>query len=193
MCEYSGRLIAWMDGELPGGEAAEVEWHVSQCAECRRNVNAYAEVSQSFLACYETAMTAQPRRTTSRWALGSLAAAAVILVAILLAQPRAEHLAAIVPPPPHAPAMAFEKTLSPLARVRLRPRATHDHSLWSRLRNADFSRSSIPSRDQRERLTPVVQPWIAVEPSVEVALPADALFPPGAVPEGFSFIADVRP
>jgi hypothetical protein len=24
-------------------------------------------------------------------------------------------------------------------------------------------------------------------------LPADALFPPGAVPPGFSFIADVRP
>ena len=32
----------------------------------------------------------------------------------------------------------------------------------------------------------------AQEPVVEVALPADALFPPGAVPQGFSFIAEVR-
>jgi hypothetical protein len=166
MCEYSGRLIAWMDGESPGGEAAEVEWHVPQCAECRRNVNAYAEVSRTFLACYESAMAAQPRRTTSRWALGALAAAAAILAAILLAQPRAKQLSVFVPPPPHAPAMAFEKPLGPMVRVHSRPMATH---------------------------TPVVQPWIAVEPSVEVALPADALFPPGAVPEGFSFIADVRP
>jgi anti-sigma factor RsiW len=166
MCEYSGRLIAWMDGELPGGEAAEVEWHVSQCAECRRNVNAYGEVSRSFLACYEGAMAAQPPRTTSRWALGVLAAAAVILAAIFLAHPRAEQLALYVPPPPHAPVVAFEKSRGPIARVRSRPKATRE---------------------------PVVQPWIAVEPSVEVALPADALFPPGAVPEGFSFIADVRP
>jgi hypothetical protein len=34
---------------------------------------------------------------------------------------------------------------------------------------------------------------MAVEPTVEVALPAAALFPPGAVAPGFSFIADVRP
>jgi hypothetical protein len=166
MCEYSGRLIAWMDGELPGEEAAEVELHVRQCDKCGRNVNAYAEISQSFLACYETAMTAQPRRTTSRWALGALVAAAAILAVILLVQPRVEQLSVFVPPPPHAPAMAFEKPLGPMVRVRPRPRATH---------------------------APVVQPWIAVEPSVEVAFPADALFPPGAVPEGFSLIADVRP
>jgi hypothetical protein len=166
MCEYSGRLVAWMDGELPGGEGAKVELHVRQCAECRQNVNAYAEVGRSFAACYEAAMVAQPRRTTPRWVLGALAAAAAIMVAILLAHPRAEQLSVFVPPPPHAPAMAFEKPPEPMARVRSLPRETH---------------------------TPVVQPWIAVEPSLEVAFPADALFPPGAVPEGFSFIADVRP
>jgi anti-sigma factor RsiW len=166
MCEYSGRLIAWMDGELPGEEAAKVERHVQQCAECRRSVNAYEEVGGAFVACYKAAMIAQPRRTTFRWAVGGLAAAAAIVAAVLLVQPRNEQIAAFVPPPPHAPAMAFEKPPGPMVRVRSRPRATH---------------------------TPVLQPWIAVEPSVEVALPADALFPPGAVPEGFSFIADVRP
>jgi hypothetical protein len=167
MCEYSGRLIAWMDSELPGGEAAKLERHVSQCAECRGNVNAYAEVSRAFVACYEAAMAVPPRRTTSRWGLGALAAAAAILAAILLAQPRTEQLSVFVPPPPHAPAMAFEKPLGPMVRrVRSRP---------------SLARARV------------VQPWIAVEPSVKVALPADALFPPGAVPEGFSFIADVRP
>ena len=28
MCDYSGKLVAWMDGELPKGEAADVERHL---------------------------------------------------------------------------------------------------------------------------------------------------------------------
>ncbi len=166
MCEYSGRLIAWMDGELPGEEAINVERHVGQCVECRQAVSEYAEVSGAFLAGYEATLVVRPQRKTIRWAVGVVAAAAVILAAILFAQPRAERLPVFVPPPPHAPAVAFEKPPGPMVRVR--------------------SRRS-PTR------TPVRPAWIAVEPSVEVALPADALFPPGAVPQGFSFIADVRP
>jgi len=34
--------------------------------------------------------------------------------------------------------------------------------------------------------------WAPAEPTIQVELPAELLFPPGAVPEGFSFIADVR-
>ena len=53
MCEYSGRLIAWLDRELPDEEATNVAWHLGQCAECRQAVRAYEEVSGAFLACYE--------------------------------------------------------------------------------------------------------------------------------------------
>jgi hypothetical protein len=166
MCEYSGRLIAWMDQELPGEEATNVEWHVAQCAECRRAVTGYAEVSGAFLACYQAAMAVHPRRKTSLWALGGVAAAAAILAAILLAHPRAEQLSMHIPPPPEAPAIAFEKPAMKISVARAR-------------------RAPAPR--------PIRTPWIAVEPTVEVALPADALFPPGAVPQGFSFIADVRP
>jgi hypothetical protein len=166
MCDYSGRLIAWMDGEALGEEAANIEWHVRQCAKCRQAVNRYAEVSGAFVACYEAAMAAQPRPKTSLWALGGMAAAVAIVAAILLAQPQAERFPVIVPVSPHPPATAFERPPAPIVRVR--------------------------SRRSRSR-APVRPPWIAAEPSVEVALPADALFPPGAVPPGFSFIADVRP
>ena len=166
MCEYSGRLIAWMDGELADQEVANVEGHVGKCAECQRAVSGYAEVSAAFLAGYEAALGAQPQRKTVPWAVGVVAAAAAILAAIFFAQPRAEKLSVFVPSPPHAPAIAFEKPSGPMVRVR--------------------SRRS-PAR------APARTPWIAVEPSVEVALPADALFPPGAVPQGFSFIAEVRP
>jgi Putative zinc-finger len=166
MCEYSGRLIAWLDHELGDQEATNVEWHVGQCAECRCAVNAYQQVSGAFLLCYEATMTVQKARNRPLWALSGVAAAAAILAAFLLAPPRTEKLAAHIPSPPHAPPMAFELSPAPVAGVRS-------------LRRPD----PVPVRSQ----------WIAVEPTVEVALPADALFPPGAVPAGFSFIADFRP
>lgn len=173
MCEYSGKLIAWLDHELPDQEATNVEWHVGQCAECRAAVAAYREVSDAFLVCCQSALAAPPRRNRRKWAWSGVAAtaAAAILTAILLVQPRAEKLSVHAPPLPHAPAIAFERPaferpVRPIVRARSLP-----------------SPAQIPVRSQ----------WIAVEPTVEVTLPADALFPPGAVPEGFSFIADVRP
>jgi hypothetical protein len=32
---------------------------------------------------------------------------------------------------------------------------------------------------------------LPTEPAIEIAIPSDAMFPPGAVPEGVSFVADV--
>lgn len=177
MCEYSGKLIAWLDHELPDQEATNVEWHIGQCAECRAAVAAYQEVSDAFLICCEAAMVAPPRRNSRIWAWSGVAAAAAaaILTAILLLQPRAEKLSVYVPAPPHAPAIAFERPAFE------RPAFQHPEPIV-RARSLRGP-AQIPVRSQ----------WIAVEPTVEVALPADALFPPGAVPEGFSFIADVRP
>jgi hypothetical protein len=164
MCDYSGRLIAWLDHELPGEEATKVERHVGQCGECRQAMREYEEISASFLTCYEAAIAVEGRRKTPLWAMGGVAAAAV-LVGILLAQPRTESLA-FVPQSPRPPAFALEIVEPPRPIVAVRP---------------------------RHRSAPIQSQWIAVEPTVEVALPADALFPPGAVPQGFSFIADVRP
>ncbi len=164
MCEYSGRLIAWMDHELPGEEATNIERHVGQCAECRQALSDYEEVGAAFLTCYEAAIAVQPRWKTPLWAAGGIAAA-VVLAAILLAQPRAESVA-LVPQSPRPPAFALEIVEPPRPIVAVR---------------------------RRRRPAPIQSQWIAVEPTIEVALPADALFPPGAVPQGFSFIADVRP
>lgn len=176
MCEYSGRLIAWLDRELPDEEATNVAWHLGQCAECRQAVRAYEEVSGAFLACYEArcarkAASDPSRANASVWMMGGLAAAAV-LVALLLVQPRTERLTIHVPSPPHAPQIAFEKPAAPVPILHV----------YSR-------RSPAPASVE----SPVRPQWIFVGPTVEVALPAEALFPPGAVPPGFSFIADVRP
>lgn len=164
MCNFSGKLIAWMDHELGEAEATNVEWHVRRCAECRHAVRRYQEITGAFLDCYAAAMPAQRTRIPWIWAGVAGAAAAAMLLAAVLARPRPEHLPTL-PPAMHAPAIAFEKTPARIvvARVRHKPHPQ-------------------PIRTQ----------WIAEEPTVEIALPADALFPPGAVPVGFSFIADVR-
>jgi anti-sigma factor RsiW len=166
MCEYSGRLIAWLDRELLDDEATNVEWHVGQCDECRKAVSEYREVSDVFLACYEGRMSEEPASKPHPWrwvaTFAGVAAAAAIAAIIVLAQPPVEKLS-FHPPSPRPPAPAL--ILAARSGVPLRHRA-------------------VPS--------PIRRPWTAEEPVVEVALPADALFPPGAVPEGFSFIADVR-
>lgn len=166
MCNFSGKLIAWLDHELPEVEAVNVERHVQQCAECRGSVSAYQEISGAFLGCYLSCYMGRipARRGRYRWgwvaAAGGIAAA--ILLAVVLSRRPVERLAVQLPPPPPAPMMAYERQVSekPARRV---------------------PRRSIP-RPQ----------WTPVEPMVEIAFPADAFFPPGAVPAGFSFIASVR-
>ncbi|MBV9770151.1 MAG: zf-HC2 domain-containing protein [Bryobacterales bacterium] len=170
MCEFSGRLIAWLDRELVDENAIQVEGHVAHCAECRKAVAVYEEVSSAFLACCEEAMARAPRNPRY-WgpAVGAVAAAAVIVVVIFFNRPRIEKLSAGLPPTPHAPAIAFEK-LGPAAPVPL----------------ARTKRRHIPAPAHND------PQWVPGEQTIQVAIPADALFPPGAVPEGFSFIADVH-
>jgi len=160
MCEYSGKLIAWLDRELQEDEAINVRWHVGQCAECRQAVKAYEEVSRAFLPCYEAAMAAKGRSWWPR-TLALMGTAAAILLAFAVWPRPAEKLTLRAPAAQPAPAMAFERPTPATVLVR--------------------ARRAAPQRV-----------WIAEEPVVEIALPADALFPPGAVPAGFSFIADVR-
>jgi hypothetical protein len=33
--------------------------------------------------------------------------------------------------------------------------------------------------------------WMAAEPAIQIAIPGDAMFPPGALPEGVSFVAEL--
>ncbi len=70
MCEYSGRLIAWLDRELPDDEATNVEWHVGQCTECRRAVSEYQEVSDAFLSLLRGANGTAPASKPHSLAMG---------------------------------------------------------------------------------------------------------------------------
>ena len=67
MCDFSGKLIAWMDRELPESEAAELERHVAACAVCRERLAAYECASSAFNAYCEAIFAAETRRKVPRW------------------------------------------------------------------------------------------------------------------------------
>jgi anti-sigma factor RsiW len=166
MCDFSGRLIAWLDRELPEEEAADVERHLRECAQCRGRLAAYEQVSGIFHAYCNSIVASRPRRRLPRWAAlasGAIAAAAVLFLAFPGA--RVERGAFAIPPAAAPPAAIVETAPAPITAVPRR------HSVARR-------------RYQEANLPPA-------GPDIQIAIPADAIFPPGAVPEGVNFTADV--
>ncbi len=171
MCDFSGRLIAWMDSELEANEAAVLERHVRACAECRARVAAYEDVSRGFAAycdvVLETAMVTKIHRKLPRWVPVVAGAAAVAVVVLVLASlPRTVKQIPVVPRvaearPPIAP-RTVTNTPNPVQR-----------------RHAAAHRKTQTAN------------WAVAEPAIQIAIPGDAMFPPGAVPEGVNFVANL--
>ncbi len=53
-CPDPSRLMAYMDGELHGAEAADVRSHVESCAACRRIIDKQAIIEKSYRDSFET-------------------------------------------------------------------------------------------------------------------------------------------
>lgn len=183
MCDFSGKLIAWLDRELPAEQAAEVERHLESCSECRTCVDAYQRVSGEFDAYCDEAMASSARRAGPRWApvvMGAGAVAAVL--ALFLAMPRTR----VEPPAFHSPQVTAAASpagvdatvppfASPMRKAHRRQAATPVS-----IRNANAGAAQI----QNEYVAPG-------QPMIQIAIPADEMFPPGAVPEGMNFVADL--
>lgn len=166
MCEFSSKLIAWIDHELPDAEAGAMDQHLRACAECRKQADAFQGVSHAF-AVYARAVPPRPARTVRPWLLVPAAIAAAVFAVILLPsrrppyiQPAVQPSTAAVQPPAIAPSRA------PFAAAVQRPRA--------------------PQRIQAQAVA-----WLPAEPTIQVVIPADQLFPPGALPEGVDLVANL--
>jgi hypothetical protein len=165
MCDFSGRLVAWMDRELPGNEAADAERHVRDCSECRRRVDAYKQVSRVFIAHCDAVMDGTTRRRP-RWApvLASATVAAAVL--FLVFQPASvKQIPVRLPVADASPAIMLETAPKPVKTVHRR-------------------RGIAPAETPKAN-------WALPETAIQIAIPVEAMFPPGAVPEGITLIADV--
>ena len=183
MCDFSGKLIAWLDRELPTEEGADVERHVESCAKCRSDLDACKRVSGEFDAYCDEAMTLNVRHGDPRWvpvvsAVGAVAA----VVALFFVWPRTPFQ-----PPAFQPSKvvvsdsAADTTeglaapVRPIQKIHRRQVATPVH-----VQNA----ISAVAQNQNAYTLPD-------EPVIQIAIPADEMFPPGAVPEGIHFAADL--
>jgi len=177
MCNDSGKLVAFLDHELDDGEMAGIRRHLEGCTDCRAQLNQYESASNSFRTyCDAVEMAEHARHERSRWTVpvisGAAATALAAAVVLLLLGHRVEK--AGTPAPIHAAAAVASESASALEPPPA-PRTSHQvHRLHV----------APPVQTRGVELVPA-------EPAIEIAIPADSMFPPGAVPDGFAFTADV--
>jgi anti-sigma factor RsiW len=166
MCDLQGKLVAWLDHELPQDEAAEVGRHIQGCAECRSERETYAQVSKTFDGYCEAVMAAKTQRRVPRW-VPALSGAVVAVAVLLLTFPRAR-----VEPPPVVTPTAAAAPVKVLASEPAPRKTIH-------------KRHAVPAiHEQAEK-------WQPAETAVQIAIPAETMFAPGAIPEGMNFIAEL--
>lgn len=176
MCNFSGKLVAWLDHELQDAEAAEVERHVAACAECRGKIAAYEKISGAITCYCGEVVATDERRKALPWVPVLAAVAAIAVAAIVL---------------------SFPRTRTQIDKQSLRagnPQTVASLAVAASPPAVEASREPIRKTRQRHirKVAPHEQAnWSADAPSVEIAIPAGALFPPGVFPEGVSFVADL--
>ncbi|MGB7466706.1 MAG: zf-HC2 domain-containing protein, partial [Candidatus Acidiferrum sp.] len=178
MCDHSGRLMAWLDRELGNDEMVELERHIGACSECRSRLESYKHSSATFDAYCDAVVSAQThRRRMPRWVpVLSTAAAAAITATVVLVLLRAQVEPPALPRPvpvqvqAHRSAVVLENVPAPTpapGKTMHRPRATTPGTL-------------------RQTAN-----WQPTERGIQISIPADSMFPPGAVPQGVNFIVDL--
>src|SRR5580700_1087035 len=170
MCDFPRKLIAWLDHELPEREAADLERHLQACSECRSRLDAYERVSSAFDAYCEAAILSILHPRVPQWIpVVSAAGAVAALVALLFALPRAS----VEPPMFHPPAIAARSAAVPKAAP----------APVSPVKRIDRRHAVTPVQTQIATRAPAQSPNIDSlpdEPAIQIAIPAEAMFPPGA-------------
>ena len=168
MCDFSDKLVAWLDHELPDEEMPDVERHVRDCIECRKQLTSCQQASGTFDAYCDAVLASKTRRRLQRWApVASTAVATALAAALFLVLPRPRVQPVISPP--------SVRTGSPPVVVETAPPAV----------KAVHRRHAIQRVQSQSANGPMT------EPAIEIAVSAESIFPPGAVPEGVIFTADV--
>jgi anti-sigma factor RsiW len=183
MCDFSGKLIAWLDHELPEDEAAIVERHLQACSECRVAVDTYKRVSSEFEGYCDAAISSNVRRREPLWVpVISAAGAVAAVVALFLVWPRTP----VQPPsfhPSHVEVLGSAAVIAEELPAPVHPiQKIRSHQAVTPVESHDANPAFAQSQNAN---------GFPDEPVIQIAIPADEMFPPGAVPEGMHFAADL--
>jgi hypothetical protein len=174
MCDVQAKLIPWLDRELSPDEAAGVDRHVKGCQQCRGRLATYKQVSENINVYCDAVLAAKTLRGFSRW-VPVLASAVMAAVVMFLIVPRRR----VGPPPVLTPAAAVTSA----SAMSIPLPAPHPVE--------PAPRTMIRRRHAGPTLRELAAKWRPSETAVQIAIPADAMFPPGAMPQGMNFIAEL--
>ena len=172
MCDREAKLVAWLDGELPGDEAAAIRTHVRECQTCRSRITAYEKVSEDFDLYCNALFEAGTKPRTLPWIPVLATAAALVIITFIVylrtrvAPSRPAFTPIVSAQPASIPAPVSAPGAAPGKAARHKP-------------------ASPPGKPR----APQWEPW---ETSVEIAIPAESVFAPGAMPEGMRLIGELR-
>lgn len=199
MCDFSEKVVAWMDGELELQDAAAVKEHLEVCAECRGNIDAYRRASDELNAYFHETPLSDAREWSQRTvalasATGALAAVLglVLLWPRIHAQPHEFYVPHTVPDTPAASSADSIRLAQNTMSADIRP---VERPIQKAPRGPASIRENEPAQHRHEQLfrpqTDVSAYSLPAEAVVEIAIPADDMFPPGAVPAGMNFVAEM--
>jgi anti-sigma factor RsiW len=202
MCEFSAKLVAWMDGEVAPGVAAEMERHLAECAECRTCIAEFRKVSEQFTEYCNETLAAEQGSAARQWApalCGAAALAASLLALITVFVPRAPRssapaaaVAVVAPSRSGAPPKPAGRTIdfADHAYTAKRPTAWRA-PVRKGVTNAASAAHCSPSCIVAKNTAPLSNA-AGNAVAMQIAIPAESMFPPGALPEGMSFVAEVQ-
>lgn len=189
MCERSDKLIAWLDRELPQQEAADLQQHLDACADCRRCLAAYQQLDKTIVEYCDAKLESPSHHALPFWASAVSAAAAIAVALLFLIHSNPDRRPVLTV----APATTSAANVS-APRESAQPRAAMLHKEMPTRKPRTITPAPAPDAVRPQPAQPAhVQnvSWIPAEPAVQIAIPADAMFAPGAVPQGVSFTADL--
>ena len=115
MCEFSGKLVAWLDRELPDVEADALEQHLERCPECHERAATYREISRTVASYCEVVYSETADKPAGPVPLRRIVGAALAVTAGLA-------LVLLIPKRPMQPSHPhIARTLVPAQQVAIRP------------------------------------------------------------------------
>jgi anti-sigma factor RsiW len=166
MCEGSEKLVAWLDRELPENEAAELDLHVEACAACRTRLDSYRQLDRALDSYCDRAVASSVPPKVPRW-VPVLAGVAAAILFLILFRGHAQR-----------PAFQAPSVVQPTVREMIPARVAPKVKKRVQKRPAVATAQSRPVN------------WVPSDPTIQIAIPAGAMFAPGAVPDGVNLTAE---